>query len=144
MSDRRAAAGWVEAIRGGDVSALRELAHPDIVVRYPQSGEVVKGPDNVLAMVAAIPFDIPDSTIALSDSTRETVSVIAPGGFAMPSITVTGAGDTFFVEGVADYGASGVFHTVMLIKVRDGKVAEETSYFAEPFERPDWRTPFAE
>jgi hypothetical protein len=33
---------------------------------------------------------------------------------------------------------------VSIGKFRDGKLAEETSYFAAPFDPPEWRQPFVE
>jgi hypothetical protein len=32
-----------------------------------------------------------------------------------------------------------VWFTVMLLELRDGKVWRETSYWAEPFDQPQWR-----
>jgi hypothetical protein len=33
--------------------------------------------------------------------------------------------------------------TVSIMEFRDGKVAHETQYFADPFEAPAWRAPGA-
>ena len=42
------------------------------------------------------------------------------------------------------YPDGGVFHFVSITKVRDGLIAEETDYFGEPFEAPEWRRPYVE
>lgn len=35
-------------------------------------------------------------------------------------------------------------HTVNIMEFRDGKVARETHYFADPFEPPEWRARWVE
>jgi hypothetical protein len=35
-------------------------------------------------------------------------------------------------------------HTVSIMELRDGKVARETHYFAEPFDAPEWRAQWVE
>jgi hypothetical protein len=37
-----------------------------------------------------------------------------------------------------------VFHVAVIIKIREGIIAEETTYFAAPFEAPEWRRPYVE
>jgi len=34
--------------------------------------------------------------------------------------------------------------TISIMEFRDGKVAHETQYFADPFEAPAWRAPWGE
>ena len=38
----------------------------------------------------------------------------------------------------------GPVYTVSIMEFRDGKVAHETQYFAEPFEAPAWRAQWVE
>lgn len=63
--------------------------------------------------------------------------------FGMPIITVIGSG-AFFLEGVVQYVDGGVFNWVSMVTVREGKLAEEVSYWAAPFDPPEWRRPFVE
>jgi ketosteroid isomerase-like protein len=143
MNNRRIAERYGEAAMNQDLAALGDLASPDIVVSYPQSGETIRGLDNYLAMLSSYPGGLPRLEVSETHGTSETVSVV-PSPVGLPVITVSGAGNTFFFEGVADYRDGGVFNIVGIVEVVDGKVAKETAYFAAPFDPPQWRSPFVE
>lgn len=144
MGNRQVAEQWARAMRDRDAVALAELVHPDVVVSYPQSGEIIRGKDNLLAAVSNYPTSLPETELSELHGTEESVHVRSPLPFGMPTITVAGGGDTFILEGVARYPDGGVFHVAMIVRVRDGLVANETSYFAPPFDPPEWRAPFVE
>jgi hypothetical protein len=55
-----------------------------------------------------------------------------------------GSGDEFTLSGTVTYRNGETWHAVSLITVKAGKIWRETSYFAPPFEVPDWRKPFVE
>lgn len=118
--------------------------HPDIVVTYPQSGEIIRGHDNYVAMLSNFPGGLPPTEIDVVIGGEQSVQVVSPLPFSIPSVTVTGTGDRFTAEGLVEYPDSGLFHFVSIVKVRDGKIAEETSYFGAPFEAPEWRKPYVE
>ena len=128
-----------------DVEGIAELLHPDIVVKYPQSGEVFRGKDNVVASLSNYPQELPDVEVEETHGGEQSVEVATPIPFAIPTITVTGSGDTFFVEGEAGPYPDGiVYKTASILTFRDGKLSEQTDYFAAPFDPPEWRRPFVE
>jgi len=51
---------------------------------------------------------------------------------------VIGSGDLWVSEYVITYDGRPV-DTVSIMEFRDGKVARETQYFADPFDLPTWR-----
>ena len=111
--------GWFEgAERGGDPELEYEDRHPDCVIEIPQSGEVFDR-DGVLGMQREFPGGAPK----------------------MKLVRLTGHGDEWTVEANFDYGEdrAGVFHNVMTLEFKDGKVIRETRYYAEPFEAPKER-----
>lgn len=118
--------------------------HPDIVVRYPQSGEVIRGKERYVGMLSAYPGETPEVELEPVRGGEETVEVSSPLPFGLPTITVVGGGNLFFVEAIARYPDGSVFNTASLIKVQDRLVIVEISYFAAPFEAPAWRRPFVE
>jgi hypothetical protein len=59
-------------------------------------------------------------------------------------VRVEGGGDEFTVAGTITYPTGDTWHLVQLVEVRSGKIGRLTSYFAEPFEAPDWRAPYRE
>ena len=139
---RRVVERFVQAIEDGYVpDAFAELIHPEITVSYPQSGEVIRGRDNVIAMARNYP-GLPVSKVSEPHGGRQQVHVSTAMPFSVPMVTITGSGDTFFAESVHTYPDGGVYHGADIVKVRDGKVIELVSYFAAPFDPPDWRRPF--
>lgn len=104
------------ASAAGDQDAEHAIYHDDAVCEYPQSGEVIHGRHNLQALRSHHPGK--------------------PSGFTVRRIT--GEGSLWVTEYRIDYGEQRV-HTVSIMLFRDGKVARETQYFADPFEAPSWR-----
>ena len=68
-----------------------------------------------------------------------------PGG--MPKMTFrrsVAGGDLAVVEVSLAYADRSVYRGVSIMECRDGKVAKETDYFAQPFEAPQWRAQWVE
>ena len=112
------------AFEAGDMSALTDMtervAHDDFVQEWPQSGERIRGRENVARL-----------NEMYSGATGTS-----------PSATfrrIVGEGDVFVVEGTIDYGDGTPVSYVGIAEFRDGKVAKMTEYFANPFEAPAWR-----
>jgi hypothetical protein len=111
--------GWFEgAETGGDPELEYEDRHPDCVIEIPQSGEVFDR-DGVLGMQREFPGGAP----------------------RMKLVRLTGHGDEWTLEARFDYGPErgGVFHNVMTLEFKDGKIIRETRYYAEPFPPPENR-----
>lgn len=145
MSNRQIVERLAQCVQDQDLVGIAELLHPEIVVAYPQSGEVFRGKDNYLAMLSNYPTGLPDARELEIRGRKEEVMVTSPFPFAIPTITVTGSGDTFVLEGDAGpYPDGVVYKYVSIVKLREGKLSEETDYFGAPFDAPDWRRPFAE
>ena len=102
-----------------------ELRHPDCVIDIPQSGER---------------FD--------RDGMREVQRNFPGGAPKMNLARLSGEGDVWIAELVSDYGdrpGGGIFNVCVILGFREGKIARETRYYAEPFEAPEqraqWRLP---
>jgi hypothetical protein len=142
VDNRRIVELYVQAVEARDLERVRGLMHPDVIGRYPQSGEVFRGRDRYISMQEAYP-GLPESQA--SSVTGDTSLVVQPSSlpFARPTITVFG-GEHFVIEGMATYPNGDVFNVVFILRLREGKVIEETAYFAAPFEAPEWRRPYSE
>ena len=91
----------------------------------PQSGERIRGRDNVKA--------INDNYPEMTGST--------------PKLTlrrVSGEGSHWVAEGTIDYGDGTPVSYVGVTELRDGRIAAVTEYFGNPFEAPAWRAPWVE
>ena len=111
-----------EAFERLELSAKAQFElHPDYVLEMPQSGERIRGRDNLRAYQQAYPNP---PTIQLR--------------------RVVGAGEVWVVEAHNDYGGGQLYHVIDIVQYRDNKIWRETRYYAEPFQAPQWRTQWVE
>jgi hypothetical protein len=97
------------------------VRHQDYVMEMPQSGECIRGRENMRAFQEAYP---------------------APPSIRLRRVLVRD--ELWVAEGVNDYGGGQVFTVVAIIELRDGKMWRDTRYYAEPFEAPEWRARWVE
>jgi ketosteroid isomerase-like protein len=115
MDEREVRELFFERLEHLSADAEYELRHPDYVMEMPQSGERIRGRDNMRAFQEAYPNP----------------PTITPG-------RVVGSGDMWVIEGRSDYGGDQICHVSMIVEFRDGKIWRDTRYYAEPFQAPDW------
>ena len=104
------------ASAAGNADAEHDIYRDDVVCEYPQSGERILGRANLQALRTHHPG--------------------TPSGFSVRRIT--GSGEIWVTEYTINYEGRSAF-TVSIMEFRDGKVAHETQYFADPFAAPQWR-----
>ena len=143
MSKEQIAERYAKALADRDLETQRDLMHPDIVARYPQSGEVIRGRDNYLTMLANYPQGLPGGEVTSVKGEPRTTVVSPYLPMMTPTVTVYG-GDDFILEGIATYSDGSVFNVVVIIRLQGHQVIEEVSYFAAPFDPPEWRREYVE
>jgi hypothetical protein len=97
-----------------------ELRHEDYVMEMPQSGERIRGREKMREFQEADP----------NPPTMQLRRVIVRKGL-------------WVVEIVSDYGGR-IYHPVLIIELREGKMFRDTRYYSEPFEAPEWRAQWVE
>lgn len=105
----------LDGINRGDISVMDEVFHEDAVMEWPASGEQVVGAANRREVYSHMPV--------------------------LPKVSnrrVFGGGDLWVVEATLTYGDR-PFAAVLIFRLRDGKIATEIGYWAEPFDAPEWR-----
>jgi ketosteroid isomerase-like protein len=105
----------------GDQDAEHDIYTDDVVVEYPQSGEVIRGRHNIQELRSKYPAKKRTFTV------RE----------------ITGSGDVWVTEYVLSYDGKPAY-TVSIMRFKDGKVVHESQYFADPFDAPAWRADLVE
>jgi hypothetical protein len=105
-------AHW-SASANGDAEAEHNIYDDEAICDYPQSGERIFGRRNLQALRSHHPGK--------------------PSGFKVRRIL--GQGNVWITEYTIDYQGRPAF-TVSIMEFRDGKVAHETQYFADPFDAP--------
>jgi hypothetical protein len=96
------------------------IYHEDAVLDYPQSGERTRGRSNIQGQRSSQP-----------SKKRFTVR------------RIIGGGDLWVTELIVAYDGKPSY-TVSIMEFRDGKVARETQYFADPFVAPAFRAQWVE
>ena len=122
MDDQQIREALTAMVTDLDPDAEYELRHEGFVADMPQSGERIRGRENMRAMQQAFPPD------------------------RAPTFRVrriTGAGAVWTVEATGDYGGE-IYLVVGIFEFRDGKIIRETRYYPQPFEAPEWRSQWVE
>jgi hypothetical protein len=125
MDEREAARLLTEL--ASDLSPTGEYAirHPeDYAMEMPQSGERIRGRENMRAFQEAFPSNSTPPKIRIR-------RVLVREGL-------------WVVESVVDYGGGQVMRGVAILELKNGKVWRDTRYFAEQFEAPKWRAQWVE
>jgi hypothetical protein len=119
-----------ELYSSGDLQQLAEqlpdIASEGLVQEWPQSGERIRGRDNVMAV-------------------NENYSAATATEPHMTLRRIVKPGQAWVVEGAIDYGDGTPVSVVSILETdAEGKVSRQTDYFAGPFEAPEWRRPWVE
>jgi ketosteroid isomerase-like protein len=105
-----------------DWDGVIDFFHDDVTQEWPQSGEKLRGKENCLAVFRNYPGGIPSMSVE----------------------RVVASGDLATVEATIHYSDGSTYQGVSIFEFRDGKIAKETDYFAQPFEAPSWRAQWVE
>ena len=119
-SNREVVEQLLNGIDAGDVSVLDRVFHDDGEMVWPASRELVRGAVNRRAVYSHMPV--------------------------LPKVQkrrIFGSGDLWIAEATLSY-AGKPYSTVLIFEFRNGKIARETGYWAEPFEAPAWRAQWVE
>jgi len=103
-----------------DWDAATDFYAEDAVEEWPQSGERIRGRDNIMEINRNYP-GFPKVT---------------------PRRTMAG-GDIVVTEVVLDYNGE-IYNGVSVFELKDDKIVKQTDYFAAPFEAPQWRAQWVE
>lgn len=139
MGNREIVEQYEQAV-GRDWDLLRSVCQPDYVEEWHQSGERIRGIENFIAIHTNYPGGTPNSD-------PERVVGSADKWVLTPSYTplrIVGTGDTYTLVSRVNYPDGTESHLVTLVELKNGLVAHAETYFAEPFEAPEWRAQWVE
>jgi ketosteroid isomerase-like protein len=109
------------ASNANDFAAEHQIYRDDAILEYPQSGERIRGRQNI-----------------------QTTCTRKPNSKRFKIRRVIGRGDLWVTEYVILYDGK-PFHTVSIMEFKDGKIAREVQYFCDPFaasgSRAEWVEP---
>lgn len=140
LSNEECVRQYGAAMAAFDLDKLAELRHPDWMVVWPQSGERVRGNQAFAEIIRNYPGGEPKTEVQRIVGSEDRW-VVTPGNTVLK---VVGSGDFWWAEWRVTYPNGEVYFAITLIELRDGLVFHETTYWAAPFEAPDWRAPWVE
>lgn len=112
---------FLAAADATDIDAMASLAHPDLVMEWPQSGERFVGREKALAAFTA---------------TEEKPDIAGE-----PQLG--GADDLWVIRMPVRYGAD-IYHYVGVFELEDDLIRRSTEYFGAPFPANPARAAYAE
>ena len=127
---------YLRALNRGDAATLRGLVHPDFTETYPQSGELIRGFENLRAIMENYPggFEGEGTDRVVGSADRW---VVTP---ASTLLRIEGAGDTFTGVTRIRYRDGSDWYSVSIGEVRDGLMWRVQTFWGETFEAPAWRS----
>jgi ketosteroid isomerase-like protein len=141
-SGRSVVERYARAVQDKDHDALKALLTDDYVDEMPQSGERVRGKANAVAYLSSYPGGVgtvdPASARLVGSEDRWVVTPM------FTPMRIEGSGDVYTYVAAATYSNGETWQMLQIIELRQGKIAKTTSWFAAPFEAPEWRAPFVE
>jgi ketosteroid isomerase-like protein len=141
-SNREIVEEFVRAIEAKDIDAQCALMADDFVDEMPQSGERTRGRDNYRKIFEGYPGGIgtasPEGRRIIGSEDRW---VLTP---TFHSLRIEGSGDLYTYVGTVRYSDGGVWQIIAIAQLRDGRIARTTTWYAAPFDAPNWRAGFVE
>jgi ketosteroid isomerase-like protein len=145
MGNRQVVERYARAASEDDFDAQDALIHDDYILDFPQSGERIRGRVNRRAMVEQYPGRLETGMKTTVDRVIGTDDEFIRQPFpSWNMLHLAGSGDDFQATGTVNYPDGKTWHFVILLTLRAGKIWRETTYFAEPFEAPAWRSQLVE
>jgi ketosteroid isomerase-like protein len=131
----------VSGINRRDVDHLDEVFTEDVVIEYPQSGEVIRGLQNMREIIVHYPAgpDLDPTTVRAHGV--DEIRVVAP---LFTLVRVQGGGNTGSASVRIRYPDGSSWWWVRMYELRDGRIARSTEYFAQEFDAPEGRRQWVE
>lgn len=131
---------YLRALNDGDMATARQLAHPAFEGFYPQSGELIRGFDNLQAIITNYPGqpEVLGGHRIIGGEERYIQSPL----FTM--IRVEGSAELLTALQQARYPDGSLWFMIVLGELRDGLVYRTESLFAPSFDPPEWRAAWVE
>jgi ketosteroid isomerase-like protein len=142
-SKREALDRWFRAFNAKQfdelAAILADVADAEVIQEWPQSGERIRGRENILALLANYP-GLPDASVQAVRGAEDRW-VLTP---SWTPLRITGTGDQYTVEGRVAYPNGEVWNFIDVFEFRNEKVVKLTEYFAPPFPAAEWRARWVE
>ena len=125
-----------------EFDAEHRIYRDDAILEYPQSGERIRGRQNWITIARDYPGGV--GTVERTGDRivgAEDQWVLTP---TFSVLRIEGSGDVYTYVAKFHYPNGQTWQLLAIVELRGGKIAKTTSWYAAPFEAPEWRAPFVE
>lgn len=140
QGNREIVGRFIDALTGQHTEALRPLVARDAVFDWPQTGERIRGLENMLEIDRNYPGGLPDAKARRIIGTEDRWIVDA----TFTPRRISGSGDVWVAEADLRYPDGSTWAYCNVIELRDGLVLHTTEYWAPRSEAPGWRSAWTE
>jgi limonene-1,2-epoxide hydrolase len=141
-SGREIVEQFARAVEAKDFDTQEALMADDVITDMPQSGERIRGKANAMAVIRNYPGGVGTVDAGTSRLVGSEDQWVMTPTFSV--LRIEGSGDIYTYAGKVTYSNGETWDMVAIVELRGGKVAKVTTWYAAPFEAPDWRAPYVE
>lgn len=136
---------FVKSLNDLDRDQLASLFTDDFMADWPQSGERIRGIDNMWTIIV----HYPGANESAPRGEPATLRHQPTGAFKLVSpactvVSVEGGGNSGVAVWRIIYPDGSHWWTISIYHLRDGRIDRMTSYFAPEFPAPEWRAAYVE
>ena len=133
---------WIEILNTSEFDKMEEVLDPDFVQEIPQSGERVRGVENMRQVMSHYPGGWQLASVARLGVTDVAARYVMTPTFNL--VKMEGIGDAIGAYLRIKYPDGSDWYWASFVTFRKGRILKEVDFFAAPFEAPSWRADWVE
>lgn len=133
---------WIEILNTNAFDKLEEVLHPDYVQEIPQSGERVRGIENMRQVLTNYPGGFQLARFQRLGVVGSATRYLMTAAFSV--VKVEGSDDILGVYMKAHYPDGSDWYYASFLEFRDHKILKGTDFFGPLFDPPAWRAEWVE
>jgi hypothetical protein len=133
---------WIEILNRTEFDKIQEVLHPNYVQEIPQSGERVRGIENMRQVLTRFPGGFQLGSFQRLGMVGSATHYLMTAAFSV--VKVEGSDDILGVYMKAHYPDGSDWYYASFLEFRDHKIIKGTDFFAPLFDPPEWRAEWVE
>jgi hypothetical protein len=133
---------FIDILDAGELHRLEEVLSPDIITEWPQSGERVRGIDNLRAVLQNYPGGPPGFKTEPVQVLEDQPHYVMTPTFNLVRVESTGGHQVAIVK--SRYPDGSLWWIIGISTVQDDKIVRQIQYFAPAYPAPEWRAQWVE
>jgi hypothetical protein len=133
---------WIDILNNAEFERMEDVFDPEYVEEIPQSGERVRGIENMRQILHNYPGGINKGHSALVETAEPGPTYVLTPVFKV--VKLQGSGDMLAAYMRVSYPDGSLWYLASIITFRNGKILKQIDFFAAPFDPPGWRAQWVE